>query len=176
MGKQLPISLKPQECTQWCWAAVTTAIGAFYQDDQCPTTQCEVVSQVLNIGRDCCSECDCKADPFDPCNQPKNIAFALNRYQHGLDGPAGTTLSFSDIQDEINNNHPIAVSVRLNDPAATSHAIVIFGYTDDGKLNVADPMQPGSQISATLDELLNGTSSELHGTWQSAFRTKRRDE
>src|SRR6476620_7974457 len=148
MSKKLDFSLQPQECTQWCWAAVMTAIGRFYSDSEkdCPSEQCKMVSQVLKIGRDCCTECDCKTDPFDPCNQPKNLGFVLNRYNHGLDGTAGTTLSFADIQQEIDNDHPVAVSVKLHDPAATSHAIVIFGYHDDGTLNIADPMQAGTQI------------------------------
>lgn len=176
MSKSLPFVLSPQECSQWCWAAVTAAIGAFYQNNACPRTQCAVASQVLKIGRDCCSECDCKADQFDPCNQPKNLGVALDRYGHDAgDGPAGTALNFSDIQTEIDGERPIAVSVLLHDAAATNHAIVIFGYRDDGKLNIADPMQPDSQISATLPELQAGTSSQFDGTWKSAFRTKKQD-
>ena len=176
MSKKLNFALQPQECTQWCWAAVTAAIGKFYGNSECPSEQCRMVSQVLNIGRDCCTECDCKTDPFDPCNQPKNLGFVLNRYNHSLDGTAGVSLSFSDIQGEIDNDHPVAVSVRLHDPAATSHAVVIFGYMDNGKLNIADPMQAGSQVTATLDELLSGKSSDLDGTWEAGFRTKRSDE
>jgi len=173
VSKSLDFVLKPQECTQWCWAAVTSAIGAFYKDANCPD-QCGVASKVLNIGRDCCSECDCKADPFDPCNQPKNIARALDEYDHdGGDGPDGVTLSFAQVQAEINAGRPIAVNVLLHDTAATNHAIVIYGYQDDGKLNIADPMHPDTQISALLPELMAGTSSDFDGTWKGAFRTKK---
>jgi hypothetical protein len=173
MSKTLNFHLKPQECSQWCWAAVTSAIGAFYQDPNCPE-QCGVVSTVLNIGTNCCTECDCQANQFDPCNQPMNISRALREYNHdGGDGPDGTALSFAQIQTEINADRPIAVNVVLHDAAATNHAIVIYGYQDDGKLNIADPMQPDTQITALLPQLMAGNSSDFAGTWKGAFRTKR---
>jgi hypothetical protein len=170
MSKILDFSLKPQECTQWCWAAVTTAIGIFFKDVNVPSEQCELVTQMVG-GKDCCTECDCKNDLFDSCNQPVNLGVALAR--HGRDGSSGVArLSFEQVQNEIDKGRPIAVSVVLHEPAAPSHAIVIYGYQDDKNLNIADPMQAGSPISATLDELLNGTSKQLHGIWEAAFRTK----
>ena len=84
-------------------------------------------------------------------------------------------MDFSDIQTEIDGERPIAVSVLLHDAAATNHAIVIYGYQDDGTLNIADPMQPDSQITATLPELKGGTSSKFDATWKAAFRTKKQD-
>ena len=93
------------------------------------------------------------------------------------DGPAGVSrLSFEDIQNEIDDGHPIAVSIKVvGDEAAISHAIIIFGYSDDGKVNIADPMQAGSLISVSLDDMVAGTSSKLEGNWEAAYRTKRRD-
>ncbi|HEX7287981.1 MAG TPA: papain-like cysteine protease family protein [Candidatus Angelobacter sp.] len=177
MGKQLGISLKPQECSQWCWASVTSAIATLFQDAKCPSEQCQLANQMVGASNDCCTDCHCATDPFDACNQAVNLGVALAHYRLGRDGTNGfKSITFDDVRDEIEDDHPVAVSIMLDDPAAISHAIVIFGYTDDGKLNIADPMQPETQISATMDELRNGNASGLHGTFQTAFRTKRRDE
>jgi|SRR5580765_1053211 hypothetical protein len=179
MSKKLNLTIEPQKCSEWCWAAVTTAIGRVFEDDQCPAEQCALVNEVVvEAGKDCCTECNCQKDPFDPCNKPKNLAVALNHCHFDRDGPAGiSSLSFEDVKGEIDDGHPIAVSIKVvNDAAAISHAVVIFGYSDDGKVNVADPMQAGSQLSVSLAELVAGKSSQLDGTWEAAFRTKRRDE
>jgi hypothetical protein len=177
MGNVLDITIEPQKCTQWCWAAVTVAIGRVFQDDQCPSDQCKVVNQLVGAGKDCCTECDCQSDPFDACNQSRNLSVALAHFHFDRDGPNGfRNLRFEDVQQEIDNEHPIAVSIKLqNEGAATSHAVVIYGYSDDGKLNIADPMQAGSHISVSMDELLAG-SSQLDGTFEAAFRTKRKGE
>ncbi len=132
---------------------------------------------MLKLGQDCCTECDCKNDPFDACNQPRNLGVALGTYRHGRDGAGGVTgLRFSDIQSEIDSGHPIAVSITLDDAAASGHAIVIYGYTDDGTVKVADPMHAETTITISFDDLLAGTGPELHGKWQAAFRTKRLNE
>jgi hypothetical protein len=169
----LSFSIDPQECSEWCWAAVTAAVGSFYQDAACPRQQCQLANQVLQLSKDCCTDCDCKNDPFEACNQPRNLGLVLGKYRHGRDGTNGlASMKFSDIQSEINGGHPVAVSITLDDPAASGHAIVIFGYTEDGKVHVADPMQAGTAITVSFNDLLAGVASELHGRWQAAFRTK----
>jgi hypothetical protein len=177
MGNVLNLTIEPQKCTQWCWAAVTVAVGRVFQDDQCPSDQCQVVNQLVNAGKDCCTECDCLNDPFDACNESRNLSVALAHFHYDRDGPNGfRTISFEDVKQEIDDKHPIAVSVKLQeDGAATSHAVVIYGYTDDGKLKIADPMHAGSQISITMDQLLAGCS-QLDGAFETAYRTKRKDE
>lgn len=177
MANKLNLTIESQKCSQWCWAAVTVAIGRCFQDGQFAADQCTLATQLVGAGKDCCTQCDCQNDQFDPCNKSRNLSVALNHCHFDRDGPAGvSTLSFDDVKQEIDDGHPIAVSIKVqNDDAAISHAVVIFGYSDDGKLNIADPMQPDSQISLSLDELAD-TSSQLHGSWEKAFRTKRSDE
>lgn len=175
--RSLDFSIDSQECSEWCWAAVTSAIGRFYQDAACPKLQCGVVNEVLMLGQDCCTDCDCKNDPFDACNQPQNLGVSLGAYHLGRDGINGVAgLNFSDIQSEIDSVHPIAVSITLNDPAASGHAVVIYGYADDEKIMIADPMHADTIITASFQDLITGTDSGLHGQWQAGFRTKRRDE
>jgi hypothetical protein len=173
----LNFSIHQQECSEWCWAAVTAAVGEFYQNSHCPRQQCKIVNQLLKVPQDCCTECNCESDPFDACNQPRNLGVALAAYRHARDGINGLrSLKFSEIQDEIESGHPITVSITLDDPAASGHAIAIYGYTADGKVLVADPMQAETLITVSYTDLLAGNTSELHGKWQAAFRTKSRNE
>jgi len=161
----LPLTITQQECSQWCWAAVGMAIGTFYRDPAWPPQQCELVNKVLGVSRDCCTGCN------DTCNQQQNLALVLDTHcRDGVNGIA--TMKFSQVQQEIDHGRPIAVSIALNDPAASGHAIIIFGYTEDGKVNVADPMHAGTAITMSFDDLLAGTGADLHGKWQMAFRTK----
>jgi Papain-like cysteine protease AvrRpt2 len=167
----LPVTISQQECSEWCWAAVGVAIGTFYKDGDWPSEQCKLVNQVLGISKDCCTECQCKTNPSDSCNQPQNLATVLA--QHCRNDVNGiTTMQFSQVRQEIDRGRPIAVSITLDDPAASGHAIIIFGYTEDGQVNVADPMHAGTAITMSFDDLVAGTGSELHGQWQMAFRTK----
>jgi hypothetical protein len=64
----------------------------------------------------------------------------------------------------------------LDDPAASDHAIVIYGYSLDGKVFIADPMHADTTITMAFDDLVVGTGSQSHGKWQAAFRTKGHDE
>jgi len=173
----LPLSIQKQECGEWCWAAVAVAIGTFYEDEDCPKKQCALVNQVLQLTKDCCTECRCTTDPFDSCNQPENLGDVLGQYKHCRDGNNGVaSMQFSEIQQEINDGHPIAVSVQLNDSAASGHAVVIYGYTADKRVFVADPMKPtGTLITVSFDDLTSGASA-TEGVWQAGFRTKRKDE
>jgi hypothetical protein len=173
----LTFSISQQECGEWCWAAVAVAVGVFYQDQHCPRRQCELVNQMLQLSNDCCTQCRCKTDPFDSCNQPQNLAEVLGQYKHCRDDTSGIAeMKFAEVQKEIDDGHPIAVSITMDDPAASGHSIVIYGYTQDGKVHIADPMHTDTNITVAFDDLLAGAGSESHGKWQAAFRTKGCDE
>jgi len=169
MGKVLSLSMEPQECTEWCWAATVLATCRCYQDPG-PSSQEELAAMVLSIPD---SGCGCREDPDAPCNCPKNISFVLSTVNdHGRDGPGGCgTLSFDDVKAEIDAGHPVAVDVVLDPPGATGHAIVIYGYTDDRMVFVADPMHAGDKITVGFDDFVSGLNTD-HGAWRSAYRTK----
>jgi hypothetical protein len=78
---------------------------------------------------------------------------------------------FSDVVTQIDKSRPIVVAVELEDSAASSHAIVIYGYSEDGKVLIADPMRAGDTISVDFDQLRAGNSPDYHATWQQGFRT-----
>lgn len=174
MANPLEFHLEEQKCSEWCWAATATAVAKFFGDS--PRQQCQFVSQVLDMGRDCCSDCDCTPGSGDPCNQSQNLGFALDQIGHGRgDGTDGLpTMQFSEIQQEIDAGHPVCVSIQWEEAAAAGHAIVIYGY-DQAKriLFIADPKAPaGTPITIPFD---NFSYPEFggpgRGSWKAAFRT-----
>jgi hypothetical protein len=172
----LPFQLDEQKCGEWCWAAVSVAIGQYYEDQACPREQCQLVSRILQVGKDCCEDCDCSLGSLEACNQPQNLGFVLNRIGHGRDGTDGLqTMKFSEIQTEINNGCPITVSIEWQEPAAPGHAIVIYGYTTDRVLVIADPKAPpGTVITLPFDNFAYPEfGGGLLGRWKAAFRTQR---
>jgi len=172
---RFPIGL--QQCSEWCWAAVTEAVCKCYGDAAAPR-QCEVANLVLQLSTDSCTECDCEQDPFAICNQSQNLASVLNAVHHDRGNPIGgiSTLTFEDVKSNIDNGRPIVVEVTLDDPAASGHAVAIYGYTDEGIVSIADPMHPDDQIRVRFVDFVAGGQTDLHGTWKAAYLTKRVEE
>jgi hypothetical protein len=173
----LSFSIELQQCSEWCWAAVTAAVCKSY-GDATPTRQCEVANLVLQLPTDNCTECNCQQDPSAICNQPRNLASALDAVHHDRGNPVDgvSTLAFEDVKSDIDSGRPIVVEVTLDDPAASGHAVAIYGYSDDGIVSIADPMHPDDQISIRFADFVAGGQTDLHGTWKAAYLTKRVDE
>lgn len=175
----LAFELDEQECDDWCWASVGVGIGQFYQDQECPGQQCQLVTQIASPGKDCCKNCDCKSGNFEICNQPHDLGDMLEQIAHGhgdLDGIA--KMSFSQIKNEIDNGHPIVVSIRWDEAAAPGHAIVIYGYDDQQLLFIADPKAPrGSTITVAFTEpfAYPQFGGSAQGTWQAGYRTLKKE-
>jgi Peptidase_C39 like family len=173
----LTFSIELQQCSEWCWAAVTAAVCKCYGDST-TTRQCEVANLVLQLPTDSCTECDCQQDPSALCNQPQNLASVLDAVHHDRGNPVGgiSDLRFEDVKSDIDNGRPIVVEVMLDDPAASGHAVAIYGYTDEGMVAIADPMHPEDRISVRFADFVAGAQTSLHGAWKAAYLTKRVDE
>jgi hypothetical protein len=173
----LNFAIELQQCSEWCWAAVTAAVCKCYGDGTA-TKQCEVANLVLQRSIDNCTECDCQQDPFAICNQPQNLGSVLDAVHHDRGNPVGglSTLGFEDIRSDIDNGRPIVVEVTLDDPAASGHAVAIYGYTEEGIVSIADPMHPDDHISVRFADFVAGGQTDLHGTWKAAYLTKGIDE
>ena len=180
MANPLEFHLEEQKSSEWCWAATAVAIGNFYQDPNCAQRQCQLVSQVLQLGKDCCEDCDCTPGSFEPCNQTQNLGFILDKIGHGRDGTDGlSSMEFSEIQAEIDSGHPICVSIEWNEAAAAGHAIVIYGYDEEKRLLfIADPKAPaGTTITVLFDGFTYPEfGGPVRGSWKAAFRTLRTGE
>lgn len=171
--KVLDFDIEMQQCSEWCWAAVVAAVCRCYGDET-PSRQCEVANIVLQLPADLCTDCDCQQNPFAVCNQSRNLASVLDAVHHDRGNPAEgiSTLAFGDIQSDIDNGRPIVVQVSLDDPAASGHAVAIYGYSDDEMVSIADPMHPDDRISVPFADFVSGAQTELHGTWKGAYLTK----
>ena len=159
----LNFHIEQQICTEWCWAAVAAAVCACYNDSDAPD-QRGVVSLV---GGD--PDCDCQQNPSLPCNQPRDLSSVLATIGH--EGEEVPNVLFSQVTNAIDLGRPIVVRVIFSESAASGHAIAIYGYTDQGGVLIADPMNAGDKITVGFDDLVNGSSSTFHGTWQTAFLT-----
>lgn len=174
----LNFTIEQQQCSEWCWAAVTAALCRCYGDDS-PTRQCEVANMVLNLPIDSCTDCNCQEDQSALCNQGQNLATVLSTVRHNRGNPVDghPKLQFEDVMSEIDNGRPIVVRITLDDPAASDHAIAIYEYTDAGIVSIADPMHADSKITVDFAAFAGGGPidlGELHGTWQGAYLTKAR--
>jgi len=49
---------------------------------------------------------------------------------------------------------PVVVQVALDDPAASGHAISIYGYGNDRTVLLADPMHPDDKITVSFDDFV----------------------
>lgn len=173
----LQFAIELQECSEWCWAAVTAAVCKCY-GDPAPAKQCEVANLVLQLSTDNCTDCNCEHDPSAACNQPQNLASVLSLLNHDRGNPPDglAILQFDDVKSDIDDGHPVVVEITLDDPAASGHAIAIYGYTDDGIVSIADPMHPDDTISVSFDDFVAGNQTGLHGKWKAAYRTKGANE
>jgi hypothetical protein len=164
--KLLDCRIEQQKCSQWCWAAVASAVCFAYKDNNAPT-QSDVVDFVL--GAPAGSQCNCTEDPSAACNRPMPLPPVLDAVGHAGEEDSGMRLV--DVRAEIDRERPIVVQVVLPDAAATQHAVAIYGYGDGDIVVIADPMHAGDLISVSLTDLVAGTGGGFHGKWQTAYRT-----
>ena len=106
--------IERQEQSEWCWAAVAASIDNYF-NPKSPRTQCKIASLV--IGQDCCDEAD--------CNQLETLIDALKDI-HYLSRTIVGTVSFEEIQKEINRRRPVCARIEWTGGGA--HFVVISGY------------------------------------------------
>src|SRR4029079_16590575 len=116
------MSIKQQEHTNWCWSAVATSVGLFFQTGD--WTQCGTANGCLNLpGTDCCT------DP-GPCNvygflnQSLTFTKSLNQFFEG-------TAPASDIEEQVGQNDPVCVRVAWNGGGAHFLSITGYSFPDD---------------------------------------------
>ncbi len=163
----LNFTIEQQICSEWCWAAVASAVCKCYNDPDAPS-QRDVVDIVL--GAPSGSHCNCEQDPSSPCNAPMSLPSVLDQVGHARDD-TGRSMTFEQVVAEIDRQRPIVVQVALDDLAASSHAISIYGYGNDRTVLIADPMHPDDKITVSFDDFVASRPTAFHGTWQAGFRT-----
>jgi hypothetical protein len=154
--KKLNFAIQKQEQTEWCWAAVSASIRGFYSPGGA-LRQCEVVNQML-LRQDCC-------DNPSSCNTQFNLKLTLEELRHLQQNDPGQP-DFGRVVTEIDTGQPLAVKIRWD--GGGNHFVVVYGFTDDGKVHVADPMHPTDSVIVTFN---NFVYKDI-GHWDESYFTQ----
>jgi len=154
--QRLDFDLWHQEMDNWCWAAVSSAIGNFYAGSV-GFHQCDVAA--IALGRPCCPSPSL-------CDEPYFLEDGLGAVGH----PATVTKTIPnyEIQADIDAGRPVAA--RIQWAAGGGHFVVIEGYstTVGGQLlYVEDPWSGGHDV---MDSEFR-TSYQGAGSWSHTYRT-----
>jgi len=158
--EKLDFAVQRQKQTNWCWAAVSASVAAFY-NSKTPWTQCKVATAVTGTG--CCGPTG--AQP--PCNVPNYLERALSTVGHYRGRKVGT-ITYSSVKNQIASDNPIGVRVEW--PNGDGHFVAIFGWreTSDGRqyIWVGDPNKGLREI--LLSDLRTGYGED-DGKWTHSY-------
>jgi hypothetical protein len=140
--RTLPMTMQPQQQTNWCWSAVATSVGLFFQTGN--WTQCGTANGCLNLpGTDCC------IDP-DPCNVYGYLDQSLT-FTKSFNGIFAGTATAAEIRAQIDQGDPVCVRVAWNGGGA--HFLSITGYSH--------PASDPDQLTLSLEDSIYGNSTML---------------
>jgi Papain-like cysteine protease AvrRpt2 len=164
-SKKLNLSVKQQQETNWCWAAVSTSVSHFYSPAS-GWSQCTVANAALPR-TDCCGTG--ASDPLR-CNRPWYLDMALN-VTDNLDRVESRSLTFGEVQAEIARD--AAVGTRVGWFGGGGHFQTIVGWlvADSGVeyIDVSDPIYLDSQVA--FSSFASGYQSG--GDWTHSYLTQR---
>ena len=156
-SRLLEVPLRNQTLDLWCWAAVASAVSAYFQPHLTFVEPCQVAKRVINNTLDCCAnplQCDFRAD--------LHTAFQAI----GLSAASPVSpLPFAVVADLVINRR-FPVGARLVGSGVGGHFVLIVGCDDaTGKVIVADPSgspgMPSGRWEMSYDDLLRN-----YGSWQ----------
>lgn len=127
-GNVLAMEVQSQLLSNWCWAATTASIEAWYHEPYAQE-QCAVASEWLGLA--CCPP-----GP-DPCNREYNLPTSLRR--NAAAPPIGGPILPQQIVQAINASQPICCAIRWKS-TGKFHFAVLVGYYSNGNLVLRDPL------------------------------------
>jgi Papain-like cysteine protease AvrRpt2 len=162
----LNVSVDHTVPSNWCWAAVASAIGNFYNR---PKSPCEVATE--SLGTDCCNP------PVARGSDPRNTDWGLDQPLASVgqtlphtDGP----LSPTDILTEITDQHPICCHILWPDGSTPpGHYIIVVGCNPAaGTVDVRDNRY-GDKNGLPYITLVTayGSPSGPKGSWDVTYKT-----
>ena len=183
-GKVLPVPLKGQIKSNWCWAACTEMIDHFFGTS--PRMQCQIVHSYFQPFSSSPITVDC--DTFGCDTNPPAIApdynskLMITNIYHGSSRVLSNLGYYSSIEyfpnspnwstivTEINECRPIILMVAqtpVNNPNINSpnHVMVIYGYKEVGSskyILVRDPWYPGTNECKCNFTEINFTNITSH--------------
>lgn len=158
----LPITLVPQELSQWCWAASGQMVMKNLQTE---VTQCGQANDRFHLD-DCCPSTTAN----DTCNTGGWPEF--EKHQIRYQKTPGIAVSWSELQKQIGcSKQPVAFSWKW--AGGGGHMMVAVGYVhaNDGTnlVEVDDPWEPnkGSHYFLTYAEFVS--APDHHDHWDDYY-------
>ncbi len=169
----LNASIEHEVPSNWCWAAVTSAIVSFYASSRQigqVLSPCQVATNCW-AGYQCCPA---PTDSHDPRNKPFGLEGALNGASADFSYLAGDAIAgnidFDSVAAEIDGGRPVCALISWDgDTSGVGHYILIVGYVRDGqKLYVLDNENgDGLWLFKTVCK-----GYHTNGTWDTTFKTQ----
>ena len=167
--KQLGMTMQPQGQQNWCWAAATATVSAFYNKPPV-LTQCDVASQCLGLS--------CSVDPLPApqtppweCDRTYALDTALSVAGHLRGDAVDGQVPFQTIKSEIDAGHPICCHISWG--SDTGHFIAIVGYSDGAEADVViEDSLYGAGKPALLPYDVFRQSYQQGGNWDYTYLTQ----
>lgn len=133
----LGVKLQKQILQNWCWAAVTSTVSFYYNDNEQGWKQPALAARLLKSSCGSITGVNAGEAP-DVCNQQVDIVSALS-LSGNLAGQLGRPLTMDEIISQINRSFPVCCQIRW--PGFDgSHFVLLYGYNDsDTRLVIGDP-------------------------------------
>jgi len=148
----LPIPLRPQETSMWCWAASGKMVMEFVQPGLV-VSQCEEANSYY-------SRTDCCKSPIpEPCINGGGWD-VLAKYGFSFNRRDGSPLSWDELKSQICANKPVMFAWAWD--GGGGHMMVVTGFSDDISsqhyVHINNPWPPmvGDTKVLTYDAWVNG--------------------
>jgi Papain-like cysteine protease AvrRpt2 len=158
-SQQLPFTMERQIQTNWCWAATSSSVSAYF-DNGSSWSQCNVADATLSR-RDCCGD-----GANGACNVPYYLDDALTSTGN-FDRFSNGTEPFGVVTNEIGSGRPLCIRVGWRNGGGHFLCIIGCGQAASGAqyFHLADPIYGTSQVpTSTLDG-----SYQSSGTWSHTY-------
>lgn len=137
----LAFKMQQQQCDNWCWAAVTSSIEAYYPPPggSQGTPQCQLAMTYTGEPNCCSRPVPCA------CDKQNNLVTPLSNSGHLQADPIDGPIQPGQIADQIRQGNPICCQVWIGGDSSRGHFLVITGY--DAATNdviAVDPARDGT--------------------------------
>jgi hypothetical protein len=162
LGSQ-PVTLKPQETNDWCWAATTQMITEFLGHGR---TQCDLANARFSR-EDCCTG-TCPKNPA--CKTPGWTMFKESDFETDV---SNKPLEWADLKDQIDKKKPMSYAYGPKS-GGVGHVVVISGYAETNGVTWVELTDPFERCKGTIryikfNEYLN---SETSDHWETNYNIR----
>jgi Peptidase_C39 like family len=156
-SNSLPFSMQTQQGNFWCWAATSSSVSHFFNQNSA-WTQCNIASTCLNS--ECCTT-------LAPCDKPYTLDGPLTQTGNLRGSAVSGNDTFAGVKAEIDQGRPVCCHISWS--GGGGHFVAISGYDDSNQdLFVEDPLYgKRPEPYATFVNSYRGS-----GTWDYTYYTQ----